>query len=97
MGERDGWECLPFWSACAADVPSAFPRLGAVSKWWYLTLSVILALLFSAYLLYDIQLLMGGKQNAISPDEYVYASVQIYVDVIMLFLLFLNIVGIAQS
>lgn len=68
-----------------------------VSKWWYLAVSVIVALLFSAYLVYDIQMVMGGKAYAISPDEYVFASVQIYMDVIIIFLQFLNIMGIAQS
>ncbi|PRW59235.1 lifeguard 1 [Chlorella sorokiniana] len=68
-----------------------------VSKWWYLALSVVLALLFSAYLVYDIQLLVGGKSVAFSPDEYVAASLQIYLDVVNLFLAILNIVGIASS
>lgn len=48
----------------------------AVSKWWYLAISVIVAILFSCYLVYHIQLVMGGKKVAISPDEYVFASVQ---------------------
>jgi hypothetical protein len=47
-----------------------------VSKWWYLAISVIVAILFSCYLVYHIQLVMGGKKVAISPDEYVFASVQ---------------------
>jgi hypothetical protein len=68
-----------------------------VSTWWYLVLSCVLALLFSAYLVYDIQMVVGGKSFAVSPDEYVFASVQIYLDVILLFLAILNIVGIASN
>jgi FtsH-binding integral membrane protein len=68
-----------------------------VSKWWYLLISCLFALLFAAYLVYDIQALIGGKSHEISPDEYIFASVQIYVDIILLFLQILNIVGIASS
>ncbi len=38
-----------------------------------------------------VQTIMGGKSTAVSPDEYVFASVQIYMDVIFLFLYILSI------
>ncbi|PSC75383.1 lifeguard 1 [Micractinium conductrix] len=68
-----------------------------VSTWWYLAISCVAALLFSAFLVYDIQMVMGGKMYAIGPDEYVFASVQIYLDVVSIFLMILNIVGIASN
>ncbi len=34
------------------------------------------ALLFAAYLLFDLQKLMGGRYLAVHPDDYVYAAVQ---------------------
>ena len=111
------WRC----SHVTAPPPSLSSSclLPEVSKWWYLAISVVLALLFSAYLVsgeravpaqsgmgvhsqlhrsqlsagphgsppllllpccqvYDIQLLVGGKSVAFSPDEYVAASLQIY-------------------
>lgn len=40
----------------------------------YLAISGFAALLFSAYLIYDIQLIMGGKSYSYSPDDYVSAS-----------------------
>lgn len=68
-----------------------------VNKWWYLAISVVFALLFSAYLVYDIQMILGNKKYAVSPDEYIFAATQLYMDIIMLFLQFLQILGIAQS
>mmetsp|Transcript_1041 Transcript_1041/g.2170 ORF Transcript_1041/g.2170 Transcript_1041/m.2170 type:complete len:335 (-) Transcript_1041:29-1033(-) len=68
-----------------------------VSKWWYLTLSVIIALLFAAFLVYDIQTVVGKGKYKLSPDEFVFAAVQIYLDIIIMFLNILNIVGIASS
>ncbi|KAK9843008.1 hypothetical protein WJX74_005555 [Apatococcus lobatus] len=52
----------------------------------YLVISVIGAIIFSLYLLYDLQMLMGGKTQELSPDEYIFASMTIYLDVIQIFL-----------
>ena len=52
----------------------------------YLVISVIGAVIFSLYLLYDLQMLMGGKTQELSPDEYIFASMTIYLDVIQIFL-----------
>jgi len=35
-------------------------------------------------------MLMGGRQVEISPEEYVFAAVQLYVDIIDLFLIILQ-------
>jgi protein lifeguard len=67
-----------------------------ISKWWYLTLSVIIALLFAAFLFYDIQMVVGKGKYKMSPDDYVFAAVQIYLDIVIMFLNILNIVGIAS-
>jgi FtsH-binding integral membrane protein len=34
---------------------------------------------------------MGGKKYSISPEEHMYAAVQLYVDVVMIFLAILNL------
>lgn len=52
----------------------------------YLIISVVGAIIFSLYLLYDLQMLMGGKTQELSPDEYIFASMTIYLDVIQIFL-----------
>lgn len=53
--------------------------------------SALIALLFSFYLIYDTQQIMGGKKYAISPEEHVYASVQLYIDVVYIFLAILSL------
>ena len=57
------------------------------------------ALLFSAYLVYDTQLLVGGehKQYQLSPDDYVFAAVVIYLDIINLFLYLLEFLRMMQG
>ncbi len=72
----------------AASVLGLFFR----ASWYSVALSCGGALLFSAYIVCDVQLLMGGHKVALSPDEYVFASLNIYLDVINLFLYILRLV-----
>lgn len=48
--------------------------------------SGLMALLFSMFLIYDTQQILGGKKYQISPEEHVYASIQLYIDVVYIFL-----------
>ena len=52
-----------------------------------------MALLFSLYLIYDTQLIIGGKKHSISPEEHIYASISLYIDVVYIFLAILGIGG----
>jgi len=56
------------------------------------------ALIFSLYIVYDTQLMMGGSHKySLDPEEYVFASLNLYLDVINLFLYILMIVGGSRS
>ena len=56
--------------------------------------SSIGALLFSAYLVYDTQIMLGGKHKvAISPEEYIFAALNLYLDIIQIFMYILSILG----
>lgn len=52
------------------------------------------ALVFSLYIIYDTQLMMGGKHKyALDPEEYIFAALNIYLDVVNLFMYILMIIG----
>lgn len=52
------------------------------------------AVIFSFYIVVDTQMMMGGKHKyALDPEEYVFASLNLYLDVINLFLMILSLVG----
>ncbi|GFY78044.1 protein lifeguard 1 [Trichonephila inaurata madagascariensis] len=52
------------------------------------------ALIFSLYLVYDTQLLIGGHHKySISPEEYIFAALNLYLDIINLFIYILQIFG----
>ncbi|XP_061178301.1 protein lifeguard 1-like [Saccostrea echinata] len=56
------------------------------------------ALLFSFYLVFDTQLMLGGKHKySLSPEEYIFAALNLYLDIINLFLLILSLVGNARN
>ncbi|XP_050351779.1 protein lifeguard 1-like isoform X2 [Nymphalis io] len=55
------------------------------------------ALIFSLYLVYDTQLMMGGKHKySISPEEYIFAALNLYLDIVNIFLFILTIIGMTK-
>jgi len=68
------------------------------NKWTMIGYGSLGALIFSLYLVYDTQLMLGGKHKySLSPEEYVFASLNLYLDVINIFLYILMIVGASKS
>lgn len=56
------------------------------------------ALIFGLYLIFDVQMMLGGNHKySISPEEYVFAALNLYLDIINLFLYLLAIIGNARN
>jgi len=56
------------------------------------------AIIFSLYLIYDTQMMMGGEHKySISPEEYIFAALNIYVDIINIFMYILAIIGASDD
>ena len=52
------------------------------------------ALVFSLYLVFDTQLMLGGSHKySISPEEYIFAALNLYLDIVNIFIYILAIVG----
>lgn len=56
---------------------------------WFLLMS----LFPTQFLAFDTQLLLGNKRYSISPEEYVFATLSLYLDIIYLFSFLLQIMG----
>uniref|UniRef100_UPI00398E62E7 protein lifeguard 1 n=1 Tax=Pristiophorus japonicus TaxID=55135 RepID=UPI00398E62E7 len=54
------------------------------------------ALLFSIFLAADIQLILGRHSVSLTPEEYVFGALIIYLDVINIFLYLLMIIGVGR-
>ena len=52
------------------------------------------ALIFSFYIIYDTQIMIGGNHKySLSPEEYIFAALNLYLDIVNLFLYLLSIFG----
>lgn len=76
---------------------------GIIAMFWHGKIITIVygtvgALLFSLYLIYDTQLMLGGKHKySISPEEYIFAALNLYLDVINIFIYILSIIGASRD
>jgi FtsH-binding integral membrane protein len=59
----------------------------------HLIYAYLAVILFSFYLLFDTQLIMGGKRYQIDIDDYIMAAMILYLDIINIFLQLLKIFG----
>ncbi|XP_054477436.1 protein lifeguard 1 [Anoplopoma fimbria] len=68
------------------------------SQYLYILYACLGTLLFSLYLVFDTQLILGGKHRKyqVSPEEYVFAALNLYLDIISLFLLLLQLIGLCR-
>lgn len=75
---------------------------GLIASFWrdgivHLIYACLGALLFSAYLVVDTQMIVGGTHKfQISSEEYVFAALTLYLDVINVFLYILQLVSAAN-
>ena len=60
---------------------------------WFKIYAGIAALLTCAYIVIDIQMICGGKRLEFTPDDYIFAAITIYLDIINLFVYILAIFG----
>ncbi|KAG0728424.1 Protein lifeguard 1 [Chionoecetes opilio] len=63
------------------------------SKILYTIYSAGIALLFSMYLVFDTQMIVGGRKHEMSPEEHIFGAVCLYLDVVYIFISLLSIFG----
>ncbi|XP_017275802.1 transmembrane BAX inhibitor motif containing 1a [Kryptolebias marmoratus] len=61
--------------------------------WLHMVYAGLGAIVFTLFLAYHTQLLIGNRKHSISPEEYVFAALSIYVDIVQIFLFLLQIIG----
>lgn len=49
------------------------------------------AVVFSVYIIYDLQMICGDRKLKISEEEYIFAALNLYVDIIRIFMELLKI------
>ena len=77
--------------------------MGIVMIWYHNRIvtavcSAIGAIVFSLYIVYDTQLMIGGKHhNRIGTNEHVFAALSLYLDILNLFLYLLRLIGLVKG
>ncbi|XP_060119293.1 protein lifeguard 3 isoform X2 [Heteronotia binoei] len=61
--------------------------------WLHMLYAAIGAIVFTLFLAFDTQLVLGNRRHTISPEDYVFGALEIYMDVVRIFLFLLQIVG----
>ncbi|KAI1731201.1 inhibitor of apoptosis-promoting bax1 domain-containing protein [Ditylenchus destructor] len=63
----------------------------------YIIAATVSAIIFMAWFAIDIQLIIGGGRCEISPEDYIFAAIQLFVDIMIIFWLVLIIVALVAS
>ncbi|EJD75522.1 hypothetical protein, variant [Loa loa] len=61
--------------------------------WLYTVYAGLAALLFMVYLAIDVQTIMGGRRHEISPEDYILAAIQVFLDIVYIFWMLLTLFG----
>ncbi|KAM3717570.1 Protein lifeguard [Dirofilaria immitis] len=61
--------------------------------WLYTIYAGFAALVFMVYLAIDIQTIMGGRKYEISPEDYIFAAIQVFMDIVYIFWMLLSLFG----
>ncbi|KAM9851046.1 protein lifeguard 3 [Aulostomus maculatus] len=65
--------------------------------WLHMLYAAIGAIIYTLFLVYNTQLLIGNRELAISPEEYIYGALSLYIDIVHIFLFILQISGSATE
>ncbi|XP_024129955.1 transmembrane BAX inhibitor motif containing 1a isoform X1 [Oryzias melastigma] len=64
--------------------------------WLHMLYAALGAIVFTLFLAYHTQLLIGNRKYSISEEEYVFAALSLYVDIVQIFLFILQIIGASK-
>ncbi|XP_053312242.1 protein lifeguard 2 isoform X1 [Spea bombifrons] len=65
--------------------------------WLHAIYAVLGSIVFTMFLAFDTQLLMGSRRYTLSPEEYIFGALNIYLDIIYIFSFLLQLFGSTQD
>nr|CDJ91844.1 Uncharacterised protein family UPF0005 domain containing protein [Haemonchus contortus] len=65
-------------------------------KMLHIIFAAVACVLFMVYLALDTQMIIGGRKYEISPEEYVYAALMLFVDIYEIFIMLLSLFQAAE-
>ncbi|XP_057192195.1 protein lifeguard 3 [Triplophysa rosa] len=64
--------------------------------WLHMLYGACGAIVFTLFLAYHTQLLVGNRAHTISPEEYVFGALSLYVDIVQIFIFLLSVTGSSE-
>ncbi|NWH53943.1 LFG3 protein, partial [Fregata magnificens] len=92
-GGGAGRTCPALPAACQQPAHPARVSFSTQVPWLHMLYAAIGAIVFTLFLAYDTQLVLGNRKNTLSPEEYIYGALTIYTDIVYIFTFILQIVG----
>ncbi|KAK4807325.1 hypothetical protein QYF61_014856 [Mycteria americana] len=65
--------------------------------WLHAIYALLGAIIFTMFLAFDTQMLMGNRRYSLNPEEYIFGALNIYLDIIYIFSFFLQFFGSSQE
>uniref|UniRef100_A0A3P8YEL7 Transmembrane BAX inhibitor motif containing 1b n=1 Tax=Esox lucius TaxID=8010 RepID=A0A3P8YEL7_ESOLU len=65
--------------------------------WLHMLYAAIGAVVYTLFLAYNTQLLIGNRELSLSPEEYVFGALSLYVDIVQIFIFLLQLVGVSSD
>jgi FtsH-binding integral membrane protein len=63
------------------------------NRLYHVIIALVCVILFSLYLIYDTQLIMGNRQEMIQVDDYILGALYLYIDIIQILLNLLQVLN----
>lgn len=67
------------------------------SRWYHALIAAGIVALMSIYIIYDTQLIIGKHSQKFMIDDYIFAALSLYLDIINIFLALLQLIGLSSS
>lgn len=81
------------WSMSLVLLATFILALFIRNRFMSLAVSVLVMMLLCVFIIYDTQLIFGEKSSQFSIDDYIFAAMVLYIDIMRLFLEILRILG----
>ncbi|KAF3842952.1 hypothetical protein F7725_001801 [Dissostichus mawsoni] len=75
----------------------SFQYVRTLVPWLHMLYAAIGAVIYTLFLVYNTQLLVGNRELAINPEEYIFGALSLYIDIVHIFLFVLQVGGAATE
>ena len=80
------------WTLCLGLIVASILAMIIRSRFMQIALSVLTLVILSIFVIYDTQLILGNQSLQLSIDDYIFAAMMLYIDIMRIFLELLKLI-----